>query len=49
MERDNVDLEQSHIDDQWPLDHHIEEVLGALTEAARRCEIEPDALDEPFE
>jgi hypothetical protein len=37
------------VDDEWPLDHHVEEVLRALTDAARRREIEPDAADELLE
>ena len=49
MEQESVDLERSTADDPWLLDHHIEEVLGALADAADEREIDQDAVDEPFE
>ena len=49
MEQDSVELEFETMEDDWPLDHHIEEILGALSAAARGCEIDPDAGDESFE
>jgi hypothetical protein len=47
MEQDSAELELETAEDEWPLDHHIEEVLGALTDAAR-IQIDSDADDEPF-
>jgi hypothetical protein len=49
MEQDSMELEFETMDDHWPLDHHIEEILGALTAAARGCEIDSDTVDESFE
>lgn len=40
---------QLTLDDHWLLDHHIEEVLGTFSEAARTREIDPDAADEPLD
>jgi hypothetical protein len=47
MEQDNVELEQSTADDDGLLDHHIEEILGALADAARKREVDPDAESPP--
>ena len=48
MEQGSAEFESS-VDDPWPLDHHIEELLGALTDVARTREADSDADDEPFE
>jgi hypothetical protein len=47
MEQDSAELELSTADDQWPLDHHLEELLVVLTDVARIREIDSDADDEP--
>lgn len=49
MEQDSAELELSTADDQWPLDHHLEELLRVLTDVARIREIDSDADDEPSE
>jgi hypothetical protein len=49
MEQDIAELELETADDHWPLDHHLEELLGALTDAARALEIGSDDVEEPFE
>jgi hypothetical protein len=49
MEQDSAELELSTADDQWPLDHHLEELLRVLTDVARTREIDLDADDEPSE
>jgi hypothetical protein len=49
MEQDSAELERSTADDQWPLDHHLEELLGVLTVVARIREVDSDADDEPSE
>jgi hypothetical protein len=49
MEQESVELERSTADDPWLLDHHIEELLGALADAAGVREFDQDAVDEPLE
>ncbi len=49
MEQDGAELELSTADDQWPVDHHLEELLRILTDVARMREIDSDADDEPSE
>lgn len=49
MEQDGTELELSGADDDWPLDHHIEELLGALTDAPRVGDVDSDDVDEPLQ
>jgi hypothetical protein len=37
------------VDDHWLLDHHIEELLGTFCDAGRMREINPDAVEQPFD
>jgi len=49
MEQENVELEQPTADDDQLLDHHIEEILGALANVARKREADPDAEEPPLD
>jgi hypothetical protein len=37
------------VDDHWPLDHHIEEILDCLNHAARTRDSGPDAYERRLE
>jgi hypothetical protein len=49
LEDQNGHSEQPTGDDRWPLDHHIEEMLGAFSDAARPCDCGVDDREQESE